>query len=426
MTTYPALREQMSIAFNKEEIILLCGDLGLDADNVPGGDRSESYFIEQMILYCERRGRMDDLLAALHRTRPNIDWPNIAAQASSPDQNWADLKSAITQLKTQFVALIDAIQQSSSRLHKGVQRIDDYSQAHIRFQQADLLRSTASLLISANVANGAALLDWETLGMVIEALPQAMKDLALEGQQAEWGRDIWAQLSQLERLSDRLQTALNNKDVTQLQSAAHRASLVLGDCLKTIDAGIYNSKTVLEDMNAAGESLGRVAERLDGFRLADSARGQLQQVRQHRDTLLSSKTKLGNLVDLHKHWQDLDVNMRVIETNLDDALLISEHWSDSLRPALHSLIALLAPAAHANDTAAAEVAQHLRQLQQKLDDIFGSGADNHLTKANLAQVMTQFRNTRRFFGRTGTQLAQTCKTLRPPNDPLSSAIQWLM
>ncbi len=424
MTTYPALREQMSMAFNKEELILLCSDLGVDADNVPGGDRSESYFIEQMILYCDRRGRMSDLVAVLAQARTHIDWPNyLTGHPTNSAQSWADLKTVITQLKNQFSALLDAIQQNAARLHRGVQRIDDYNQAHIRFQQADLLRSTATLLISANVSSGADLLDWDTLRMVIEALPQAMKDLAIEGQQAEWGRDIWAQLSQLDRLSERIHLALANKEVNQLQSAAHRASLVLGDCLKTIDAGIYNARNVLDDMGTANDSLGKVAERLNEINLAENARAQLQGLRQNHSLLTTSKVRLGGLVDLHKQWQDLDVNMRVIETNLDDPMLISEHWVDSLRPALNSLIRVITPSANNNDSSAAEVSQHLHLLNTKLDEIFGSAAPSVITKSSLSQIMSQFRNTRRFFGRTGAQLSQTCKSLRPPNDPLSIAMQ---
>ncbi|WP_420628786.1 non-canonical purine NTP pyrophosphatase [Candidatus Leptofilum sp.] len=67
------LRELMVRYFNKSELKILCADLGIDQDELPNATKSE--LAQEIILYCERHGRLDKLLEICRKQRPHADWP---------------------------------------------------------------------------------------------------------------------------------------------------------------------------------------------------------------------------------------------------------------------------------------------------------------------------------------------------------------
>jgi hypothetical protein len=62
--------------FNNDELKLLCFDLGLDYENL-GGDTKTIKCLE-LILYAERRGKMEDLLSLCEKARPGLNWSELA------------------------------------------------------------------------------------------------------------------------------------------------------------------------------------------------------------------------------------------------------------------------------------------------------------------------------------------------------------
>ena len=67
------LRQLITRYFNKQELESLLFDLGIDKDEIPEGAKSD--MAQEIILYCERHGRMDDLLELCRQQRSNADWP---------------------------------------------------------------------------------------------------------------------------------------------------------------------------------------------------------------------------------------------------------------------------------------------------------------------------------------------------------------
>lgn len=67
------LRQLIARYFSKHELELLLFDLGIDKDEFPEGVKSD--MAQEIILYCERHGRMADLLELCRQQRPNADWP---------------------------------------------------------------------------------------------------------------------------------------------------------------------------------------------------------------------------------------------------------------------------------------------------------------------------------------------------------------
>ncbi|MFN8484766.1 MAG: CHAT domain-containing protein [Anaerolineae bacterium] len=72
-----SLRQAMSDRMSLDEIESLCFDLGIDADNLGGDNKSAK--IRELIQYMQRRGRLDDLTAQLAKVRPDITPPGAAS-----------------------------------------------------------------------------------------------------------------------------------------------------------------------------------------------------------------------------------------------------------------------------------------------------------------------------------------------------------
>jgi hypothetical protein len=68
------LRQLIIQYFNEEEIRLLCFDLNIPYDVLPG--REIRVKVMELIQHAERHNRLDDLLRILEEERPNVDWPH--------------------------------------------------------------------------------------------------------------------------------------------------------------------------------------------------------------------------------------------------------------------------------------------------------------------------------------------------------------
>lgn len=79
-----ALLEKLSGHFSLEELKTLSFRLNIDYDQV--GANSKEQFARELILYCERRGLMTELVRECRAMRPQLDWPGPAA---GPRVEWS-------------------------------------------------------------------------------------------------------------------------------------------------------------------------------------------------------------------------------------------------------------------------------------------------------------------------------------------------
>ena len=59
--------------FSEDELRTLCFEMGIDYDSLPGQGKSAK--ARDLVEYCDRRGRVDELLDRCHRERPGGNWP---------------------------------------------------------------------------------------------------------------------------------------------------------------------------------------------------------------------------------------------------------------------------------------------------------------------------------------------------------------
>ncbi|MCA9968482.1 MAG: hypothetical protein KC423_29760, partial [Anaerolineales bacterium] len=65
----------LDLHFNESEIDRLCFDLGIDFENLP--DKTKVEKARELILYCKRNGRLNDLQTEVREKRSHVEWPKI-------------------------------------------------------------------------------------------------------------------------------------------------------------------------------------------------------------------------------------------------------------------------------------------------------------------------------------------------------------
>ncbi len=75
------LRDFITKYFDYNELRDLCFDLGIDHENLPG--ESKSAKARELVAYCQRRNRLDELEATCRRLRPHAFEDNPAPSAES-------------------------------------------------------------------------------------------------------------------------------------------------------------------------------------------------------------------------------------------------------------------------------------------------------------------------------------------------------
>jgi len=89
------LHQLLDYGFDKNELGDLCLDLGVDYESL-GGER-KTIKIRELVLYLERRSRMDELVATCSQLRPNAPWNTPTAPKYEPygREMLADLRRAL-------------------------------------------------------------------------------------------------------------------------------------------------------------------------------------------------------------------------------------------------------------------------------------------------------------------------------------------
>lgn len=79
------LSDQINDYFNADELADLCYRLGIEYDNLPGATKGAK--ARELVDYCRRHGRIEELIAAGRQLRPHVLWADPDyAPTPSPEQ----------------------------------------------------------------------------------------------------------------------------------------------------------------------------------------------------------------------------------------------------------------------------------------------------------------------------------------------------
>lgn len=82
-TIQTALRQIIADSFSLEDLALLCTDIGIDPDTVPGRDKGKEFYLGEIINYAQRRGLLDALVEKVKELRPHLQLDFSSLDAAS-------------------------------------------------------------------------------------------------------------------------------------------------------------------------------------------------------------------------------------------------------------------------------------------------------------------------------------------------------
>lgn len=95
------MREAIAAHFNKDELRVLCHDIGINAEDLPHNESGVSVWALELVEYAQRTGRMSDLLGLCEKRRPNVAWDLLLPTImNDPTQNAKQASTGFTALYT--------------------------------------------------------------------------------------------------------------------------------------------------------------------------------------------------------------------------------------------------------------------------------------------------------------------------------------
>jgi hypothetical protein len=76
------LRQLFTERFGDSDLRTFCFDLGVDYEDLPGASKADK--ARELVAYMQRRGRLDELIQAGRRARPDVPWPEPSAAGRQP------------------------------------------------------------------------------------------------------------------------------------------------------------------------------------------------------------------------------------------------------------------------------------------------------------------------------------------------------
>ena len=100
-TTRTQLRQNLVTHFSVDDLAVLCDDLRVDAETIPGKDQGKDFWAGHLVRYFELAGQISPLVDKLRVARPNVDW-RFAQVGLTHTPDIADGKTALQRLNDEI------------------------------------------------------------------------------------------------------------------------------------------------------------------------------------------------------------------------------------------------------------------------------------------------------------------------------------
>jgi hypothetical protein len=270
---------------------------------------------------------------------------------------------------------------------------------HIQMHCYDAILRDVPRLADDDLAVDAMLQYSDTLLQAIERLEQLNSSGVFENAKMSW-------IATLKRAHQALTAGIDARDCTAVKRAAALLDRVLASEPPRIDARLSDAASELE-LDAVIDAVAVVCRKAREAKLEETKVTKLEQALDEMERLDDT---LEELVRSHAAWQDVDVVMRRVDTNLDaDNYELVDTWPD-----LKKQVALLTAA----------TAEWAKSLGKEADSLDQAIAENDAPK--MARHFRRYRQraVTRFFA-VDTTLNQQCVELRKAGDPLAAIVQAL-
>lgn len=413
-------------AFSESELRDLCFEVRIDYENLPPGGKSDK--ARELVVYMERNQRLEVLVTVVRQFRPNLNSDSLLTEQKEemsqplvvPPPN-VSRTGQETQIISRSIATlvhllrspemrngIVAFQTDFQATSDQIKSVNNYKQLHDLMQQLEnryfLLYNDQRRLPDDDGAWDSILLNEPELRSKIDDLVSAANYGELDATETRWTH-------QLEEAKQELTTAIEDFELENLKSATRLIYRVLNRQPARINAQLVATASNLR-LEALVEALQTINSKLSAIESV-SARELIDQSAKAIDALSRLNTQLKSLIQEHNALQEIDDELRRVESTLSQNIdELEDAWYD-IDPMVKSLC----------ETSQSSWVNALQKAAKELGELLAAGDD--------VAVRRQFRRFRSHVGRSFRQvdmstlaLCQELQTVGSSLDLLSLDLLW--
>jgi Effector-associated domain 7 len=334
-------------SFSENDLRDLCFELRLDYENLPGQAKKDK--ARELVIHFDRRNRINVLVTAFREARPKVKLEEIELDELDEDPSHARIdvgsanilspqdKSNTVIASKSFSAIVRMLSRADVRTavvtfqtdfqaaSQQIDQMNDYKQVHDLFQvletQYDLIYRDQKRLPDDDMA-------WEDIAIAEPEVQTKINDIVtLSHSQTFADGDVrWA--AQLEKVKERLQTAVDEDDLEALNGSVSLLHRVLNRHPTRINAQLVQVASALR-LDNLEQAITTISTNLAE---ADVTMDKMiEEIQSGKSALSGLDERLKGLVREHNAWQNIDDEIRRVKTS------ISKNSIDDLEDAWYEL-----------------------------------------------------------------------------------------
>jgi hypothetical protein len=347
------LRQNLVRHFSVGELELLCTDLGVDHQSIPGHTEGIQVWTAEIIAFFERRDELELLIIRCIELRPRVAWRD-SASARSPFSPPAPEINPVTAIPISegLAALHSLMQIPDVTREVGVYRdnledsgrrigmVSEYKTVHDRLLSLELCFNTILPLIARNRNTSPDQTAWEALDSSGSTLQVAIDQVVTFTRSVSFAAEVTDWTNTLDSALVEFKSAVSETNADRLYNATGRIRRVLGSQLSNVNAKLVTRAKDLQladlarQMNALRDRLGGLGQ----IRNNPHATRRLKIFEDGITNLVQINAALTAMSDEHDSWQQVDNELRRIVAFIEkDPIDLSElvgSWDDVQRPIL--------------------------------------------------------------------------------------------
>ncbi|MCP4361879.1 MAG: hypothetical protein GY796_28030 [Chloroflexi bacterium] len=342
--------------FNEQDLRDLCFELRLDYENLPGLSKKDK--ARELIIFFDRRRRMNVLVTVFRESRPHISLDEISVAETDEDPTADNIASAPSTLTSttkdqsntmlvskSFVSLLRLMARPDMRTavvsfqtdfqaaSKQIDLMNDYKLIHDLFQELEnryfLIHNDQRRLPADDMA-------WDSIAINEPELQGKISDLNAVIQRATFAHEEARWMQQLEKVSERVRIGAEDYDLSELKKGTGLLYRVLNRIPSRINAKLVATASALR-LDTLEKAMQTISTNLLASNLVLD--NMLEEIQNGVGALGGLDDRLSSLVRQHNSWQEIDDELRRVEASLNLGIEeLEDAWFD-LEPMARDLTA---------------------------------------------------------------------------------------
>lgn len=340
--------------FSEQDLRDLCFDLRVDYENLPGQSKKDK--ARELIIFFDRRRRINVLLTVFIEHRPHIAFDAITLEEGDEDPTASNIAAAPTTLtpvgkdhsntllvSKSFVSLLRLLarpdmhaavvsfQTDFQAASEQIVLMNDFKLVHDLFQELEnryfLIQNDERRLPDDDMA-------WDSIAINEPELQGKISDLRAVTRRAAFANEDARWMAQLEKVSESIHAGVEEFNLEELKRGTNLLYRVLNRTPSRINAQLVSTATALR-LDALEQAMVTISTNLANSELTlDNVVDEIQ----HGVAALAGLDKrLKALVREHNAWQEIDDELRRVEASLNQGIdELDDAWFD-LEPMCRAL-----------------------------------------------------------------------------------------